>query len=227
MDRNLLVVEDDVTTQQYIATNFEQLGWVVERAGTGAHGLQLALSRPFDLIILDRNLPELDGLSVLKAMRATGNKCPVIILSALAHVDERVKGLQAGGDDYMVKPFDLSELQARADVLLKKKPKTQFKTNLICGDLDMNILTRTVNRGKRAIDLLPREYKLLEFLLRHKDQIVTRTMLLEGVWDYQNDPHTNIIDTHISRLRKKLDEGCEMPLLHTVRGIGYRLSTKE
>jgi two-component system OmpR family response regulator len=184
----------------------------------------LAVSERFDLVILDRNLPGLDGLSVLKAMRATGNRTPVIILSALAHVDERVKGLQAGGDDYMIKPFSLEELHARADVLLRKKASARFKSSLECGDLAMDLLTRVVTRAGQTIDLLPREFKLLEFLMRHKNQIVTRTMLLEGVWDYQNDPHTNIIDTHISRLRKKLDEAFDKPLLHTVRGTGYRLS---
>ncbi len=226
MTRRVLVVEDDQATQDHIARSFEHLAWEVEKAGDGAMALQSAVSRQFDLVILDRNLPALDGLSVLKAMRATGNRTPVIILSALAHVDERIKGLQAGGDDYMIKPFELEELHARADVLLRKKTSTSFKSSLDCGDLTMDLLTRAVIRAGQTIELLPREFKLLEFLIRHKNHIVTRTMLLEGVWDYQNDPHTNIIDTHISRLRKKLDTGFDTPLLHTVRGTGYRLSTE-
>ena len=224
MERRVLVVEDDRKTRDYVAKSFEQLAWSVETCDNGAVGLQRALSIKFDLIVLDRNLPGLDGLSALKAMRAAGLKTQVIILSALAHVDERVKGLRAGGDDYMIKPFDLSELHARVDVLLKKRSPAQAKTTLNCGDLTLDLLSRSVTRAGRDIELLPREFKLLEFLLRHKGQVVTRTMLLEGVWDYQNDPHTNIIDTHISRLRKKLDDGFDGPLLHTVRRIGYRLS---
>ena len=224
MERHALVVEDDPKTRDYVAKGFEAMGWSVDTCDNGVNGLQRAISTKFDLIVLDRNLPGLDGLSALKAMRAAGIGTPVIILSALAHVDERVRGLQAGGDDYMIKPFDLTELHARADALLKKKTPTQARTALSCGDLTMDLLSRSVKRGGREIDLLAREFKLLEFLLRHKGQVVTRTMLLERVWDYQNDPHTNIIDTHISRLRKKLDERFDKPLLQTIRGIGYRLS---
>jgi two-component system OmpR family response regulator len=225
MERRLLVVEDDQQTREHVSKSFEQVGWTVETSDNGVIGLQHALSKKFDLIILDRSLPGLDGLSALKAMRAAEVKTPVLILSALAHLDERVKGLRAGGDDYLVKPFDLSELQARADALVRKRTAHALaKTTLTCGDLTMDLLSRHVVRGERAIDLLAREFKLLEFLLRHKGQVVTRTMLLESVWDYQSDPHTNIIDTHVSRLRKKLDEGFDSPLLHTIRGIGYRLS---
>jgi two-component system OmpR family response regulator len=166
----------------------------------------------------------MDGLSVLKAIRASGLETPVIILSAISHVDERVKGLRAGGDDYVTKPFHFSELHARADVLLKRKAPAAAQTTLVCGDLQMELLARRVTRSAREITLLPREFKLLEFFLRHKEQVVTRTMLLEGVWDYRYDPHTNIIDTHISRLRKKIEEGFDKPILHTVRGVGYRLS---
>ena len=197
---------------------------MVERYGDGRDGLYLATSSEFDLIILDRNLPGMDGLAVLKAIRATGLETPIIILSAISHVDERVKGLRAGGDDYVTKPFHFSELHARADVLLKRKAPAAAQTTLACGDLHMELLARRVTRAGREIALLPREFKLLEFFLRHKEQVVTRTMLLEGVWDYRYDPHTNIIDTHISRLRKKIEEGFEDTLLHTVRGVGYRLS---
>ena len=224
MTRRLLVVEDDPNTRDYVAKGFEELGWVVERHGDGRDGLHLATSSEFDLIILDRNLPGMDGLSVLKAIRAAGLETPVIILSAIAHVDERVKGLRAGGDDYVTKPFHFSELHARADVLLKRKAPAAAQTTLSCGDLQMELLARRVTRAGREIQLLPREFKLLEFFLRHKEQVVTRTMLLEGVWDYRYDPHTNIIDTHISRLRKKIEDGFDTAILHTVRGVGYRLS---
>lgn len=226
MTRRLLVVEDDVNTLDYVAKGFEELGWVVERHSDGRDGLHLATSSDFDLIILDRNLPGMDGLSVLKAIRASGLETPVIILSAISHVDERVKGLRAGGDDYVTKPFHFSELHARADVLLKRKAPAAAQTTLACGDLQMELLARRVTRAGREITLLPREFKLLEFFMRHKEQVVTRTMLLEGVWDYRYDPHTNIIDTHISRLRKKIEEGFDKPILHTVRGVGYRLSTQ-
>lgn len=224
MERHLLTVEDEPVTREHVSQGFKQLGWSVVTCDNGIDGLQRAIATSFDLVILDRNLPGLDGLSVLKAMRAANIKTPVIILSALAHVDERVKGLQAGGDDYMVKPFEWSELHARADVLLKKHSRVPAKNTLQCAGLTMNLLTRAVTRDGQDLDLLPREFKLLEFLLRHQRQVVTRTMLLERVWDYQNDPHTNIIDSHISRLRKKLDEGFEKPLLHTVRGVGFCLS---
>lgn len=226
MERRVLVVEDDPTTRDYLAQSFVQQGWLADACDSGATGLQRAISGQFNLIVLDRNLPELDGLSALKALRAAGVKTPVIILSALAHVDERIKGLRAGGDDYIVKPFDQAELHARADALMKKRPAAPQVTVLICAGLSVNLLTRNVSRDGRELELLPREFKLLEFFLRHKNQVVTRTMLLEGVWDYQNDPHTNIIDSHISRLRKKLDEGFDRPLLHTIRGIGYRLAAE-
>ena len=224
MSRLLLIIEDDPAALEYVAKGFEQEGWTAERASDGRDGLYFATSGAFELVILDRNLPGMDGLAVLKALRAAGNETPVIILSALAHVDERVRGLRAGGDDYVVKPFAFSELSARVDALLRRKTPAAVQTTLSCGGLVMDLVARRVTRDGRQLDLLPREFKLLEYLLRHRDQIVTRTMLLEGVWDYRFDPHTNIIDTHISRLRKKLEEGFDAPLLHTVRGVGYRLS---
>lgn len=224
MTRRLLVVEDDTSTRDYVAKGFEQLGWTVERLDNGDDGLELARHSVFDLIILDRNLPGLDGLDLLKTVRAGGVETPIIILSAIAHVDERVKGLRAGGDDYVTKPFHFSELHARADAVLKRKAPETTVLVLACADLEMQLASRRVTRGGREIALLPREFKLLEYFLRHKEQVVTRTMLLEGVWDYRNEPHTSIIDTHVSRLRKKIDEGFEAPLLHTLRGVGYRLS---
>jgi two-component system, OmpR family, response regulator len=224
MTRRILVVEDDAATRDYIAQGFEQEGWTAERVGDGRDGLYLATSHSFDLIVLDRNLPGMDGLAVLKALRAAAIETPVVILSAISHVDERVKGLRAGGDDYLTKPFNFSELLARAEGLLKRKAPAAAETKLTCGDLDVELLTRKVTRAGRTLDLMPREFKLLEFMIRRKGQVVTRTMLLEGVWDYRFDPHTNIIDTHISRLRKKLEDGFDRPILHTVRGVGYRLS---
>ena len=224
MERRVLVIEDDVHTLKHVCDIFHSQGWQASGCENGSEALQRILSETHDLVVLDRNLPGLDGLSVLKAMRAAGAKTPVIILSALAHVDERVKGLRSGGDDYVVKPFDASELTARADVLLKKHATTPKSTALVCGGLKMDLLSRNVTREGQVIDLLPREFKLLEYLVRHKGQTVTRAMLLQNVWDYQNDPHTNIIDTHVSRLRKKLDGNFEKPMLLTVRGVGFSLT---
>jgi two-component system OmpR family response regulator len=218
------VIEDDQRTRDYVANGFEELGWTVERESDGREGLELARHGSFDLIVLDRNLPGLDGLEILKTIRAANIETPVIILSAIAQVDERVKGLRAGGDDYLTKPFHFSELHARADVVLKRKSPAAAAATLACADLTMDVATRRVTRAGREIALLPREFKLLEYFLRHKEHVVTRTMLLEHVWDYSNEPHASIIDTHVSRLRKKVDEGFAQPLLHTIRGVGYRLS---
>ena len=224
MTRRLLVIEDDPSTRDYVANGFAELGWTVEREGDGRDGLELARHAQFDLVILDRNLPGLDGLQLLKELRAATIDTPVIILSAIAHVDERVKGLRAGGDDYVTKPFQFSELHARADAVLKRKAPATIAATLGCADLTIDLPTRRVRRGEKEINLLPREFKLLEYFLRHKEQVVTRTMLLEQIWDYSNEPHAGIIDTHVSRLRKKIDEGFDVPLLHTIRGVGYRLS---
>jgi two-component system OmpR family response regulator len=224
MTRRLLVIEDDQVTREYVAKGFEELGWSVDRQANGCDGFEQARYAAFDLIVLDRNLPGLDGLILLKNLRAAAIDTPVIILSAIAQVDERVKGLRAGGDDYLTKPFHFSELHARADAVLKRKAPAAAVTALSCADLRMDLQSRRVSRSGRDIALLPREFKLLEYFLRHKDQVVTRTMLLERVWDYANEPHAGVVDTHISRLRKKIDEGFELPLLHTVRGVGYRLS---
>ncbi len=225
MSRRVLVVEDDADTASYIAAGLRQEGFTVEHVSDGRDGLYLATSSEFDAVVMDRMLPGMDGLTVTKALRAAGIETPILLLSALGHLDERVKGLRAGGDDYLTKPFGFSELHARLENLMRRGDRG-VETTLSCGELAVDLLTRRVTRAERQLDLLPREFKLLEYLLRNKDRVVTRTMLLEQVWEYRFDPHTSLIDTHISRLRKKLEEGFATPLLHTVRGAGYRLSTQ-
>jgi two-component system OmpR family response regulator len=220
----VLVVEDDVDTADYVAKGLREAGFTVEHVADGRDGLYMASSSAFDAIIMDRMLPGMDGLSVVRALRAANVETPILILSALGQLDERVMGLRAGGDDYLTKPFGFSELLARVENLLRRRGGKAPETTLRCADLEMDLLSRKVVRAGRALDLLPREFKLLEYFLRNRDRVVTRTMLLEQVWDYRFDPHTSIIDTHISRLRKKLDEGFPKPLLHTLRGVGYRLS---
>jgi len=224
MSGRILVVEDDADTADYVTKGLREAGYTVEHVADGRDGLYLASSSAFDAVVMDRMLPGMDGLSVVKALRAGGVETPILILSALAQLDERVTGLRAGGDDYLPKPFGFSELHARIENLIRRRGGRAVETTLRCGDLAMDLLSRKVTRGGVSLDLLPREFKLLEYFLRNKDRVVTRTMLLEQVWDYRFDPHTSIIDTHISRLRKKLDEGFEKPLLHTLRGVGYRLS---
>ncbi len=226
MSGRILVVEDDADTADYVCKGLREAGYTVEHVADGRDGLYLASSSAFDAVVMDRMLPGMDGLSVVKALRAGGVETPILILSALAQLDERVVGLRAGGDDYLSKPFGFSELHARIENLVRRRGGKTVETVLRCGDLQMDLLSRKASRGGRPLDLLPREFKLLEYFLRHRDRVVTRTMLLEQVWDYRFDPHTSIIDTHISRLRKKLDEGQEAPLLHTLRGVGYRLSDK-
>jgi two-component system OmpR family response regulator len=224
MSGRILVVEDDAETADYVNKGLREAGYTVEHVADGRDGLYLASSSTFDAVVMDRMLPGMDGLSVVKALRAGGVETPILILSALAQLDERVTGLKAGGDDYLTKPFGFSELHARIENLVRRRGGKSVETLLRCGDLTIDLLSRKVTRSGKALDLLPREFKLLEYFLRNKDRVVTRTMLLEQVWDYRFDPHTSIIDTHISRLRKKLDEGFDQPLLHTLRGVGYRLS---
>jgi two-component system OmpR family response regulator len=224
MSRRILVVEDDADTAEYILKGLREDGYTVEHVADGRDGLYLATFSSFDAIVMDRMVPGMDGLSVVKALRAAGMDTPIIILSALGQMDERVKGLKSGGDDYLAKPFGYSELSARLVNLMRRGGSKPVESNLSCGDLNMDLLARKVTRGGKAIDLLPREFKLLEYLLRNKNRVVTRTMLLEQVWDYRFDPHTSLIDTHISRLRKKIDDEFPAPLLHTIRGTGYRLS---
>jgi two-component system OmpR family response regulator len=217
-------VEDDADAAAFVAKGLREEGFTVESVGNGPDALHMATSESFDAIVLDRNRPGLDGLSVLRALRAAKKEMPIMILSALAHADERVAGLRAGADDYMGKPFTFSELHLRLENLLRRRGGSTAETSLTCGDLTMDLLARRVTRAGKAVELLQREFQILEQLLRHKDKIVTRTMLLEQVWDYRFDPHTSLIDTHMSRLRKKIDDGFAAPLLHTVRGVGYRIS---
>ena len=224
MGAKILVVEDDSGTAETLLNGLRQEGYTVEHVADGRDALYLASSADFDAVIMDRMLPGMDGLSVLKALRAADVHTPLLILSALGQLDERVKGLRAGGDDYLAKPFAFSELSARLAAMLRRPVARQEVISLSCGDLEMDLLQRRVTRAGRRLDLLPREFKLLEHLLRHEGRVVTRTMMLEELWDYRFDPHTSLIDTHISRLRKKIDEGFDRPLLHTVRGSGYRIS---
>ncbi len=224
MSYKVLLVEDDATTADYIAKGLIEEGFTVDRADNGRDGLFLATEAAHDAIILDRMLPGMDGMAVLAALRAAGIDTPVIILSALATADERIKGLTGGSDDYLAKPFAFAELLARLRIILRRGGGQAPETRLTCGDLNVDLLSRKVKRGARIIDLQPREFRLLDYLLRHQGEVVTRTMLLEGVWDYHFDPGTNVIDVHISRLRRKIDEDGEPPLIHTVRGAGYRLS---
>ena len=224
MTRQILLVEDDQTTADYVLNGLRQDGFTVEHVKNGPDGLYLATSSQFDAIIMDRMVPGMDGLSVICALRAANIATPIIILSALSQLDEKVKGLRAGGDDYLTKPFGYSELSARLVNLMRRGMSPASESVLACGDLTMDLLSRQVARAGKRLDLLPRELKLLEYFLRHKNQVVTRTMLLERVWEYRFDPHTSVIDTHVSRLRKKIDESFSEPLLHTVRGVGYRLS---
>ncbi len=222
----ILIVEDETTTGEYLAKGLREAAFTVQQVDNGRDALAFASRERFDAIVLDRNLPGLDGLSVLRALRAAGIETPVLILSALGHADERVRGLRAGAQDYLTKPFSFDELQLRLQGMLRVTSGGREVTTLSCGDLVMDLLSRKVSRGGRPIELLPREFKLLEELLRSKDRVVTRTMLLERVWDYRFDPHTSLIDTHVSRLRRKIDDGFPVPLLHTLRGIGYRLSAE-
>ena len=221
----ILVIEDDKDVASFIRNGLAQAGCNVDHAANGRDGLFLATTEGYDALVVDRMLPGIDGLTVIRTLRASANTTPVLILSALGEVDDRVKGLKAGGDDYLVKPFAFSELLARLEALARraKTGSDAPATVLRAGDLEMDLLRREVRRAGKPIDLQPREFQLLEFLLRHVGQVVTRTMLLEGVWDYHFDPQTNVIDVHISRLRSKIDKGFERPLLHTVRGAGYRL----
>ncbi len=219
----LLVIEDDREAAAYIAKGLSESGYVVDQAAEGRNGLFMASSGNYDALIVDRMLPGMDGLALIAALRAAEVRTPVLILSALGAVDDRVKGLRAGGDDYLVKPFAFRELLARIEALLRRGSGSAAATKLRVGDLEMDLLTRGVARGGQEIELLPREFRLLEFLMRHAGQVVTRTMLLENVWDYHFDPQTNVIDVHVSRLRQKIDKGFAKPLLHTVRGAGYCL----
>lgn len=220
---HVLVIEDDKDMASFISKVLTEAGHMVDMAHRGDAGLRLARAGDFDALVVDRMLPEKDGLTLIQEYRDGGGGSPALFLSALGEVDHRVEGLKAGGDDYLSKPFAPSELAARVEALGRRQGGEAPVTNLKAGDLEMDLLSRKVSRGGQKIDLQPREFRLLEYLMRHAGQVVTRTMLLEKVWDYHFDPQTNVIDVHISRLRGKIDKDFDEPLLHTVRGAGYRL----
>ncbi|OLY47933.1 response regulator transcription factor [Bartonella apis] len=219
----VLVIEDDREASRYLEKALTEAGHSADVAGDGETGETLAENGNYDVLIVDRMLPKKDGLSVIMALRAKGIETPVLILSALGQVDDRVTGLRAGGDDYLTKPYAFSELLARIEVLQRRKNPKEAETIYRVGDLELDRLAHTAKRGGQDIILQPREFRLLEYLMRHAGQVVTRTMLLENVWDYHFDPQTNVIDVHISRLRSKIEKGFDTPLLHTVRGAGYML----
>jgi len=213
---------------QFVVKGLKESGHTTDHADNGRDGLFLAASEPYDVIIMDRMLPgQIDGLAIIEALRKAGNRTPILILSALSDVDERIRGLKSGGDDYLTKPFAFGELLARLDALARRAQGNSTETTLDVGDLRVDLLSRKVVRGDRVITLQPREFKLLEYLMRHAGQVVTRTMLLENVWDYHFDPQTNVVDVHISKLRQKIDCESERPLLRTVRNAGYMLSASD
>ena len=220
---HILLIEDDKEASKYIIKGLQESGHVVDHAADGEEGYEIALVGKFDVLIVDRMLPCLDGLTLVEKLRQNHIATPVLFLSALGDVDDKVKGLNSGGDDYLSKPFAFSELLARIEVLVKRGSGLLAETTLKFEDLEMNLLSRRVTRNDKAIDLQPREFKLLEYLLRNAGRVVTRTMLLENVWEYHFDPQTNVIDVHISRLRSKIDKDFDPPLVHTIRGAGYSL----
>ena len=224
---HLLIIEDDQEAAAWLIKGLRATGHVVDHAADGGDGLHLALAGDYDALIIDRMLPKRDGLSIIRMLRADGNLTPVLVLSALGEVDDRVDGLRAGGDDYLVKPYAFDELIARLEALTRRNTDSAPATRLKIADLVLDLTTHKVTRAGQTIRLQPKELQLLEYLMRHKNQIVTRNMLLEHVWDFHFDPQTNVIDTQISRLRSKIDKGFDIPLLHTIRGRGYRLSENE
>ena len=219
----ILLIEDDKETVRYLVKALTESGHAADSAEDGEQGLALAREGLYDVLVVDRMLPERDGLSVVRTLRAEGVRTPVLFLSALGEVDDRVKGLKAGGDDYLTKPFALSELLARIEALVRRAQPEESEPRFVVADLVLDRLSRRVTRGGQPIVLQPREFRLLEYLMKNAGQIVTRTMLLEKVWDYHFDPQTNVIDVHISRLRSKIDKGFDKPLLNTVRGAGYMI----
>lgn len=219
----ILLIEDDAQTAEYVRRGLTELGQVVDHATDGQEGLLMATTGQYDVLVIDRMLPKLDGLTLLRMLREGHVRTPALFLSAMGAIDDRVKGLESGGDDYLVKPFAFSELYARICSLGRRPPLQDVQTVLSHGDLEMDLLKRTVVRAGKSIDLQPTEFRLLEYLLRHAGRVVTRTMLLEHVWSFHFDPKTNIVETHISRLRAKVDRGFETALIHTVRGAGYKL----
>src|SRR5271156_4252186 len=224
----VLLVEDNERVSRFVVKGLHEAGHAVNHADNGRDGMFLASSESYDAIIMDRMLPgKIDGLSIIDALRKSGNHTPILILSALSDVDERIRGLKSGGDDYLTKPFAFGELLARLDALLRRSQGDNVQAKIEVADLSIDLLTRKVTRGERDIVLQPREFKLLEYLMRHADQVVTRTMLLENVWDYHFDPQTNVVDVHISKLRQKIDAEFERPLLRTVRNAGYMVTAAD
>jgi two-component system OmpR family response regulator len=222
----VLLVEDNDRVARFVSKGLAEAGHTVDLADNGRDGMFLAASEPYDVMVLDRMLPGgIDGLGIIEALRKTGSKVPILILSALSDVDERIKGLKAGSDDYLVKPFAFGELLARIDALMRRSQEAGVETSLSLDDLHVDLLTRKVTRAGKAVTLQPREFRLLEYLLRHANHVVTRTMLLENVWDYSFDPQSNVIDVHVSKLRQKIDAGQPKPLLRTIRNAGYMLTS--
>jgi len=223
----LLLIEDDQETADYIIGGMKEAGHTVDHAANGRDGLFLAAGEPYDVMIVDRMLPGLDGLGIVKTIRSADVRTPALFLTTLGGIDDRVEGLEAGGDDYLVKPFAFAELMARVNALARRPPVKTVETTLRVADLEMDLVRRSVTRGNTRIDLQPQEFKLLEYLLRHVGRVVTRTMLLENVWNFHFDPRTNVVETHISRLRSKVDRGFGLELIHTIRGAGYSLHAPE
>jgi len=223
----ILVVEDNERVANFLKKGLTESGHTIDHADNGRDGMFLAVSEPYDAIIMDRMLPGgIDGLGIIVALRKDGNKIPILILSALSEVDDRILGLQSGGDDYLVKPFAFGELLARLDAILRRSQESSTESALSVGDLNMDLLSRKVTRAGKSVSLQPREFKLLEYLARHANQVVTRTMLLENVWDYHFDPQTNVVDVHISKLRQKIENDLTKPMLRTIRNAGYMLTVE-
>src|SRR5579864_8321112 len=224
----VLLVEDNERVTQFVVKGLQEAGHVADHAGNGRDGMFLAASEPYDVIIMDRMLPgDIDGLAIIETLRKAGKRTPILILSALSEVDDRIRGLRSGGDDYLTKPFAFGELLARLDALARRAQGSTTQTSLKVGDLHVDLLSRKAMRGSRQIALQPQEFKLLEYLMRHAGQVVTRTMLLENVWEYNFDPQTNVVDVHISKLRQKIESESERPLLRTVRNAGYMLTADD
>jgi two-component system, OmpR family, response regulator len=219
----ILVIEDDQSMSDFVVRGLKESGHVVDQSNNGRDGLFMATGEKYDALIVDRMLPGVDGLTIVKMLRSTGNHTPVIFLTTMGGIDDRVEGLEAGGDDYLVKPFAFAELLARLSAVLRRPQVSDVKTVLRFADLEMDLLKRVVTRAGKSIDLQPQEFRLLEYLLRSEGRVVTRTMLLESVWDFHFDPQTSIVETHISRLRGKIDRGFATEILKTIRGVGYCL----
>jgi two-component system, OmpR family, response regulator len=224
---HLLLIEDDQKTADFLLRGLKEHGHVTDHAVGGKDGLYLATMQNYDILIVDRMVPELDGLTIVKTLRASGNRVPVLFLTTMASIDDRVEGLEGGGDDYLVKPFAFAELLARLGALMRRPPLNDVKTMLVVADLRMDLLKREVTRAGKRVELQPQEFRLLEYLLRNQGRVVTRTMLLENVWEFHFDPQTSVVETHISRLRTKVDRGFDRELIQTVRGAGYCIRNEQ